>query len=154
NLQHQLDGELDRLYPDPVRKSLKAVIRKGRENYLCLLNLEEAVRGLATRPGDAVALGLMARWALASRDGDLQGGDFPGWLADLIGRGRSIGLADRRGECVYSACPHYHKCFIERSVRRARRADIVVANHALVMIQAARADPEEAQLPTRLVFDE
>jgi ATP-dependent DNA helicase DinG len=154
NLQHQLDGELDRLYPDPVRKSLKAVIRKGRENYLCLLNFEEAVRALPTRPGDAVALGLMARWVVASRGGDLNGGDFPGWLPDLIGRGRSIGLADRRGECVYSACPHYHKCFIERSVRRARRADIVIANHALVMIQAARSGPDDPSLPTRLVFDE
>jgi ATP-dependent DNA helicase DinG len=34
NLQHQIDGELDRLYPDPVVKALKAVVRKGRENYL------------------------------------------------------------------------------------------------------------------------
>ena len=120
NLQHQIDGELDRLYPDPTLKALKAVVRKGRENYLCLLNLEEAARAVLMRPQDAVALGLMARWAQASRDGDMTGGDFQGWLPDLIGRGRSIGLADRRGECVYSACPHYHKCFIERSIRRAR----------------------------------
>ncbi|MFO1060889.1 MAG: ATP-dependent DNA helicase [Dongiaceae bacterium] len=154
NLQRQLDAELSRLYPDPVRKSLRAVIRKGRENYLCLLNLEDAVRAMPTRPQDATALGLMARWVLASRDGDLQGGDFPGWLPDLVGRGRTIGLTDRRGECVWSACPHFHKCFIEKSQRRARRAEIVVANHALVMIQAARAGEDDAQLPTRLVFDE
>ncbi|WP_119461497.1 ATP-dependent DNA helicase [Rhodospirillaceae bacterium SYSU D60014] len=157
NLQHQIDGELDRLYPDRTVKALKAVVRKGRENYLCLLNLEEAVRALPTRPQDAVALGLMARWAEATRDGDLTGGDFPGWLADLIGRGRSLGLADRRGECIHSACPHYHKCYIERSVRRARRAEIVVANHALVMIQAALADTDETdegRLPSRYVFDE
>ena len=137
NLQHQIDGELDRLYPDPVRKSLKAVVRKGRENYLCLLNLEEAVNALPGMPQYGVALGLMARWAEATRDGDVQGGDFPAWLADLLGRGRTVGLADRRGECIYSACPHYSKCYIEKSIRRARRAEIVVANHALVMIQAA-----------------
>ncbi|WP_151119643.1 ATP-dependent DNA helicase [Hypericibacter adhaerens] len=153
NLQHQIDGELDRLYPDPAEKALKVVVRKGRENYLCLLNLEEAVRGLPTRPQDIVSLGLMARFAEATRDGDLVGGDFPGWLSDLIGRGRSLGLADRRGECVYSACPHYHRCYIERSIRRARRADIVIANHALVMIQAA-IGPEERSLPLRYVFDE
>ncbi|MSP89489.1 MAG: ATP-dependent DNA helicase [Alphaproteobacteria bacterium] len=157
NLQHQIDGELDRLYPDPVDKALKVVLRKGRENYLCLLNLEEAVGALPTRPRDAVALGLMARWAAATRDGDMVGGDLPGWLPDLIGRRRSLGLADRRGECVYSACTHYDKCFIERSQRRARRADIVVANHALVMIQAALqgGDDGAAQgLPQRYVFDE
>ena len=50
NLQHQIDGELDRLYPEPATKARRVVIRKGRENYLCLLNLEEAVRGLAARP--------------------------------------------------------------------------------------------------------
>ena len=158
NLQHQIDGELDRLYPDPVAKTLKVVVRKGRENYLCLLNLEDAARAVLMRPQDAVALGLMARWAQATRDGDMTGGDFPGWLPDLIGRSRSIGLADRRGECVYSACTHYHKCFIERSIRRARRAEIVIANHALVMIQAALGgtldESGNAATPTRYVFDE
>ena len=154
NLQHQIDGELDRLYPTLTRKIEKTVIRKGRENYLCLLNYEEAARGLATRPADAVALGLVARWASATRDGDIAGGDFPGWLVDLIGRNRSVGLADRRGECIYSACEHYRKCFIERSIRRGRRASIVIANHALTMIQAARASEGESDLPSRYIFDE
>jgi len=160
NLQRQLDGELDRLYPDPATKARKVVIRKGRENYLCLLNLEEAVLRVIPRggegaaPGQAMAIGLMARWALYSRDGDMVGGDLPGWLADLLGRARTLGLADRRGECIYSACPHFRKCFIERAVRRARRADIVVANHALVMMQAAFGGLDDAVLPTRYVFDE
>ncbi|WP_142849984.1 ATP-dependent DNA helicase [Telmatospirillum sp. J64-1] len=152
NLQRQLDAELDRLFPDAAEKARKVVIRKGRENYLCLLNYEEAV--MRNRGQDAVALGLMARWTLATRDGDLTGGDLPGWLPDLLGRARSLGLADRRGECIYSACPHYTKCFIERAVRRARRAEIVVANHALVMVQAALGGLDDATTPTRYVFDE
>jgi ATP-dependent DNA helicase DinG len=154
NLQHQLDSELDKLYPDPTAKVLKSVLRKGRENYLCLLNFEEAVQGLGVRKGDAVALGLMARWAAATRDGDLSGGDFPGWLPELIGRGRTQGLADRRGECIYAACQHFNRCYIERGIRRARRAEIVVANHALVMVQAALGDGDGGALPSRLVFDE
>ncbi len=152
NLQQQIDRELDRLYPSRSVKALRAVVRKGRENYLCLLNFEEAVRELIGRREDAIALGLMARWLGATRDGDMVGGDFPGWLVDLTGRGRTLGLSDRRGECVYSACPHYRKCFIEKSQRRARRAHIVIANHALVLIQAALG--EERSQPTRLVFDE
>jgi ATP-dependent DNA helicase DinG len=153
NLQHQIDGELDRLFPQRAEKARHVVVRKGRENYLCLLNYEEAVRGMAARPGTAIALGLLARWAMATRDGDMVGGDFPGWLADLTGRGRTLGLADRRGECIYAACPHYKKCYIEKSVRRARRARLVVANHALVMVQAALG-AEEGALPQRYVFDE
>lgn len=159
NLQHQIDRELDRLYDDSDLKTRRVVIRKGRENYLCLLNFEEAVTATASRPQDLPALGLMARWAAASRDGDMVGGDFPAWLADLVGRARTRGLADRRGECIYSACPHYHRCFIEKSVRRARRAHIVIANHALVMVQAALANGglgglEDSYAPTRYVFDE
>jgi len=154
NLQHQIDAELDRLYPDPAAKRRHVVLRKGRENYLCLLNLEEAGRGLAARTGTATALGLMTRWAEATRDGDMTGGDFPAWLADILGRGRTLGLADRRGECIYSACPHYRRCFIEKTVRRARRADIVIANHALVMVQAALHGLDDSFLPTRYVFDE
>ncbi len=154
NLQHQIDGELDRLYPEPVEKSEHVVIRKGRENYLCLLNFEEAVRGLTARPADAVGVGLMARWAAHSRDGDMVGGDFPGWLPELVGRNRTLGLTDRRGECIYSACTHYRKCYIERGIRRARHARTVVANHALVMVQAARGAAEEGLLPSHLVFDE
>ena len=154
NLQHQITGELDRLYPDTAEKNRRVVLRKGRENYLCLLNFEESVAALPMRPYDAAALGLMARWIAATRDGDMVGGDFPGWLPDVIGRARSLGLADRRGECIHSACLHCHRCFIEKSVRRARRARIVVANHALVMVQAALGGLDDGALPTRYVFDE
>ena len=154
NLQHQIDQELDRAYPEAGEKRRKVVVRKGRENYFCLLNYEEAVRALNVRSQDAAAVGLIARWAARTRSGEMIGGDFPGWLGDLIGRGRSRDLADQRGECIHSACSHYQKCFIERSIRRARRAEIVVANHALVMVQAAMGGGDERYLPTRYVFDE
>jgi ATP-dependent DNA helicase DinG len=159
NLQRQLDGELDRLYPDPAEKAIRAVVRKGRENYLCLLNLEESIgQGSANQKSgsqnsDLITLGLVARWVHASRDGDMIGGDFPAWLSDLMGRRRTIDLTDTRGECVYSACSHYGKCFIEKSVRRARRARLVIANHALVMIQSILG-ADDPYRPTRYVFDE
>jgi len=154
NLQRQIDAELDRLYPDPSAKARRVVLRKGRENYLCLLNMEEAVGTLPTRPAGAVALGLVARWARRTRAGDIAGGDFPTWLADLVGWRDTLGLTDRRGECIYSGCSHFGKCFIERTVRQARRADMVVANHALVMAQAALGGLDDGTVPTRLVFDE
>ena len=154
NLQHQIDQELDRLYPDPALKARRVVVRKGRENYLCLLNMEEALRGVAVDRNDAISLGLMARWAARTRDGDLTGGDFPSWLVDLLGARRTLDLSDHHGECIYSACSHYQKCYIERGVRRARRADLVIANHALVMVQAVRGALDSNARPTRLVFDE
>lgn len=155
NLQRQIGQELDRLYPDADLKASRVAIRKGRENYLCLLNFEELAAGvvLAKQPATAIAAGLMARWAAATNDGDLAGGDFPGWLPGLVGQANTTGLSDRRGECIYSACDHYHRCFIERSVRRARHANLVVANHALVMIQTADSNPD-SDLPRHYIFDE
>ncbi len=153
-LQHQIATELTRLYPDAAQRKRKIVIRKGRENYLCLLNLEEALNRMPGMPQSAIALGLMARWASASEDGDLTGAGFPAWLSDLVGRRFTLGLADRRGECIHSACSHYSKCFVEKSIRRARQADIVIANHALVMVQAVMQAHTEQAMPTRYIFDE
>lgn len=156
NLQQQIDGELDRLFPQAVEKRRKVVIRKGRENYLCLLNYAERLPAVSgAQAGEAaIPLGLVARWALKTRDGDIAGGDFPGWLVELIGRGRAAALVDRRGECIHSACDFWRHCFIEKSVRRARSAELVVANHALVMVQSALGGGEEGALPLRYVFDE
>jgi ATP-dependent DNA helicase DinG len=81
------------------------------------------------------------------------GGDLPGWLPTLFRRNGSTALTDRRGECVYAGCPHYRKCFIEKAARACVDADIVIANHALVMVNAARGR-EEQNRPTRYVFDE
>ena len=151
-LQRQLAHETRRVYPDDAERRARVVTRKGRENYLCLLNLEDALQGgFAGRA--AVLAQLVARWAAYSADGDMVGGDLPGWLPTLFRRNGSTALTDRRGECVYAGCPHYRKCFIERAARASAEADIVIANHALVMVNAARGR-ELATRPTRYVFDE
>ncbi len=151
-LQRQLGHESHRLYPDEETRRAKVVTRKGRENYLCLLNLEDALQG-GFQGRAAVLAQLVARWAAYSADGDMVGGDLPGWLPTLFRRNASPALTDRRGECVYAGCPHYRRCFIERTARASAEADIVVANHALVMVNAARGR-ELATRPTRYVFDE
>lgn len=153
NLQRQVDQELEALFPNPEERHRRVVVRKGRENYVCLLNFEQFVKGGAFDTRRSIMAGLLARWVQHTRDGDMVGGDLPGWLAAHIDPGPDATLTDRRGECIYSACAHYRKCFIERAVRRSRRADFVVANHALVMVHAAmNMDP--LTQPLRYIFDE
>ena len=151
-LQRQLAAETVRLFPDPDVRRAKVVTRKGRENYLCLLNLEDALQG-GFQGRAAVLAQLVARWGAYTADGDMVGGDLPGWLPALFRRNAPAALTDRRGECVYAGCPHYRTCFIERAARASAAADIVIANHALVMVNAARGR-ETATRPTRYVFDE
>src|SRR5690348_8514494 len=149
-LQRQLDAEGVKLIADAGERARRIVVRKGRENYLCLLNLEDALQG-AFAGRAAILAQLVGRWAAYSKDGDMIGGDLPGWLPSLFRRAGATALTDRRGECVYAGCPHYRRCFIERAERASREADIVIANHALVMVNAARAR-EDA--PGRILFDE
>jgi len=152
-LQRQLRRESRRAWPGQRGNgSQPVVVRKGRENYLCLLNLEDALQGgFAGRA--AIMAQLVARWAAYSQDGDMIGGDLPGWLGTLFRQRGIKALTDQRGECVYAGCPHYRKCFIEQASRASAQADLVIANHALVMVNAARGR-DHAQRPTRLVFDE
>ncbi len=151
-LQRQLVREARRIYPHAETFRQKVVVRKGRENYLCLLNLEDALQGgFAGRA--AILAHLVARWAGYSSDGDMIGGDLPGWLPTLFRRNGSTALTDRRGECIYAGCPHYRKCFIERAARSSLAADIVIANHALMMVNAARGR-DEGSRASRIIFDE
>lgn len=152
-LQRQLRQESRRAWPERrADGSQPVVVRKGRENYLCLLNLEDALQGgFAGRA--AILAQLVARWAAYTQDGDMIGGDLPGWLGTLFRQRGITALTDRRGECVYAACPHFRKCFIERAGRASAKADLVIANHALVMFNAARGRDHAAR-PTRIIFDE
>jgi ATP-dependent DNA helicase DinG len=159
NLQRQIVAECARLYPDPTEREDKVVARKGRENYLCLLNFEEAVKRQALAPNiRTIALALISRWIAATRDGDISGSGFPAFLAAYLPLRE---ITDRRGECIYAACPHYSRCFIEKIVRRAKNAEIVVANHALVIANAAQdwlgtdeTTDTSGERRTRYVFDE
>jgi ATP-dependent DNA helicase DinG len=167
-LQRQIERESHAIYPDPKVRAKKAVVRKGRENYLCLLNFQDQANTAQLGGADLIGLALTARWVRATRDGDMTGGDFPAWLPTLfavppVGQASAANLVDRRGECIHAGCAHYRTCFVEKAVRGSRRADIVIANHALVLTQAAfdgaraargsKADGETTQLK-RIVFDE
>lgn len=167
-LQRQIERESHAIFPDPKVRAKKAVVRKGRENYLCLLNFQDIANTAQLGGADLVGVGLTARWARATRDGDMTGGDFPAWLPSLFSvppaaQASAANLVDRRGECIHTGCQHYRTCFVEKAIRGSRKADLVIANHALVLTQAAfdgaraargsKADGETTQLK-RIVFDE
>lgn len=167
-LQRQIDRESKALYPDEATRRKKCVVRKGRENYLCLLNYQELSQSSGLSGLDAIGVALCARWILKTRDGDMTGGDYPAWLPTLFSvpaqaQASPANLVDRRGECIHAGCPHYRVCFVEKAIRASKRADLVIANHALVMTQAAfdgartakgqKPDAESTSL-SRIVFDE
>jgi ATP-dependent DNA helicase DinG len=167
-LQRQIERESHAVFPDAAERAVKAVVRKGRENYVCFLNYQDQLNASRLGENDFIGLALTGRWIAASRDGDMTGGDFPAWLPTLFNvspsaQANAANLVDRRGECIHGGCPHYRTCFIEKAVRGSRQADLVIANHALVLTQAALdgarsargqgSDTETSRL-RRIVFDE
>jgi len=131
--------------------ALRAVLLKGRANYLCLrhfgLMLDQGMLDL-DRPGLRQFARVIA-WAAQTADGDLDsllgGCGVDGAFVATLG---SLGE-----ECAGRACRHFRRCFVRRVRDRAQRAHIVVANHALVFIDAGEtggALPPHAQV----IFDE
>jgi hypothetical protein len=108
-LQRQIERESRALWPDPEVRARKAVVRKGRENYLCLLNMQEMVNTAMLGRATWSAWPWPRAGPAATRDGDMTGGDFPAWLPTLFAvapanQGSAANLVDRRGECVHAGC--------------------------------------------------
>ena len=108
---------------------LPVALLKGRENYLCLRRLEE-LRG---RLG-AEELSPLFSWASHTDTGDL---DEVLQLApgarEFLSQVRDVPL-----RCGRAACPYWRGCPSRLARDRARKAALVVVNHALLGADLAR----------------
>ncbi|MEM7072046.1 MAG: ATP-dependent DNA helicase [Pseudomonadota bacterium] len=154
-LQHQIMDELGTVFPDKADFDAAITMRKGRENYLCLLNLEEAIAESAQAPRRLIALVLMVQWLATVPSGDLTSNRLPAWMPELLGRDLLFSLADAPGECIHNLCPHWRRCLIEVNRKQADQTRLVAMNHALLMTQFLQNRAHgRTKLPERLVLDE
>ena len=110
-------------------KNFKVALLKGRGNYLCLRAVDEFFSaGYWTMSGEEQALMPdFIRYLQSSRDGDLDRYEgLPRHLLTCPGE-----------ECGGRRCPFYSKCFIRKARRNAADAHLIVANHALVLVEGA-----------------
>ncbi len=154
HLQDQVADELVSYYKDNDYYKQRVVIRKGRENYLCLLNLEESLVENWVDEFSMMGNILMVWWLIHHIDGDIQGGNMPSWLSEILPNKLLFQLRDKRGECLHSACRHFKKCAIERNIRQSDNADIVITNHSLMLLLAEKLNLQGEPLPKRIIFDE
>lgn len=118
----------DMALPEP-----RITVVKGRKNYLCLLRFERFRQQLQL-PGMAEEeLGeAIETWAQSSASGDRAELDFlpedwAGWHDIDAGSETCIG-----GKCLY-----HDDCFIVRLRERARRSQLIITNHHLLMADAS-----------------
>src|SRR4051812_10135821 len=143
-----------------LRREPQFAMLKGRSNYLCLHRLHEGVpqddeEGLfdpfeAAAPTSRLGQDLlrMRDWADETETGD-RDGLTPGVSDRAWGQ---VSVSSR--ECLGATkCAYGAECFAEAARERAKLADVVVTNHALLAIDAIEGTPV---LPSHevLIIDE
>ena len=130
--------------PDEVRVALL----KGRGNYLCLRSFGELMHDgyYVMNRAEREEFGVLVEWLHAKDcDGDLDAVDVP------LLRGRLVCAGE---DCGGRRCPYCNRCFIRKARERALRAHLIVANHALVLAEAASSGNGILPAYGRLIFDE
>ena len=154
NLQAQLFDKDIPLVRAALGVAFSAALIKGRLNYVCLRKLEaQAVHGgMDLEPAQRRALASVLVWLASTRTGDLAEA-LAG--AEDAGGGLAAALTSTGEECRGAQCAHRRKCFLYRARRKAQSADIVVANHAVVLKEMGAEEGSPVLPPYgQLVFDE
>ena len=128
NLQEQLIHKDIPFLKKVTGIDFKAVLAKGRNNYLCLRRYEMVMRGEkeALLPVPSLTFELeKIESKLNSTNGERSEFNFR-ISSDLWNM-----IHSESGNCLGPKCPFYKKCFYFGARREWETADIIVANHAL-----------------------
>jgi Rad3-related DNA helicase len=154
NLQSQLFGKDIPLIRGMLDIAFTAAMIKGRLNYLCLRKLEDLVQHGAGEldPTQRRALASVVVWAAATRTGDLA--DVMSGLGEAA-TGLGSVLTSTGEECRGQSCTERRQCFLYRARRKAQAADVIVANHAVVLKEMGAEEGSPVLPPyAHIVFDE
>lgn len=127
NLQEQLVGKDLPLLQSVLGEPFRALLLKGRRNYLCPLRLQIAMSGgpeLFTT-SELEELKLIWEWAEKTRDGTLSDLGF-----DPSSRVWSQVCSESHA-CTPKRCAGSGKCFYQEARKRLADAHLVVLNHTL-----------------------
>ncbi len=136
NLQEQLFfKDIPMLYAT-ARKKFKAVLLKGRYNYLCLEKWHTVMMDMNKRlsQDERTRILPLVYWVEQTRTGDIV--ENAGFQLE-----RNIGLWEKLtaepSYCPGKSCKYYDQCFLMKAREQARKADLVVVNHALLFADLA-----------------
>lgn len=131
---------------EDAAKEFKVALLKGRANYLCLRAVADFFgAGYWTMTEEEQAeMPHFIEWLRTTPDGDLD--QYEGLPRHL--------LSCAAEECSVRRCPFYTRCFVYRARKRAAEAHLIIANHALVLVEAMNSGGTILPAYGRLVLDE
>ncbi len=134
SLQEQLIGKDLPFLREHLSIPFKAVLGKGRNNYLCLRRLDMARRRagkIFSSQRDIAQLSRLDEWASSVAGGSRQ--DITFTVSDFIwSRVRA-----EAGSCPGRKCPFFERCCFHAARREMRKADILIVNHAMLFSDLA-----------------
>jgi len=132
NLQKQLIDKDIPVVQRLFKKRTKAVLVKGRGNYVCRIRLGEALDEEGLLAGEDHPLRRIEAWAGTTATGDRADLSFfpdePTWSR----------VCSESDACLGLRCPRREECFVLRARREASDAQVVVANHHILFADLAR----------------
>lgn len=155
NLQQQLSEKDIPLAEKIIGKKIKAVLVKGRQNYVCLRRLNDAVNDRELFSDDLEILEKIDSWAKESSNGSRSDLSFnpPENVWQRVN--------SEADACMGMRCPNREKCFVMKVRKEAADANILVVNHHMLFADiesrmAGAGYEDVAVLPPykRVVFDE
>ncbi|BCA81067.1 helicase C-terminal domain-containing protein [Desulfuromonas sp. AOP6] len=156
NLQEQLIRKDIPFLQRVSNLEFRAVLVKGRANYLCLRRSEN----IRQEPGlfeDELAgeLTSILEWAGRTSDGSKE--ELPFIPREQVWEEVRCEI----DQCSRVRCAHYNRCFFHKARRQAAQADVLVVNHALLLSDLALRQQTDnytaaAVLPPfdRIILDE
>ena len=153
-LQEQLYGKDLPFLIQSLAPGLEVALLKGRENYLCFRRWQSLIGELTESLEQDFLLPLLAplvRWMAETKTGDIE--ENSAFQSDPEARSFWPRLCDSPHHCTGVFCPFIEDCFSVLARRRARRADLVVVNHSLLLADLA-VDGVVLGKYTHLVVDE
>jgi len=130
-LQQQLFEKDIPLVASAAGKDLKAVIMKGRGNYLCMRRLDDIFKEPPLFDFNYDELKLIAQWSKNTKSGGRSEMSFN--PSETVWSS----VCSESDLCLSSYCPWKENCFILNMRKEANNANIIVVNHHLLFADLA-----------------
>ncbi len=132
-LQRQVIKEIEVIFNTQNLKQTYT-LAKGSNNYICLLNYETLLNDLLLFPKSSIFLGILAKWLLKNKQGDLIGGDLSSLFFYIFNDNYVNFVINKKEECIHSKCKYFKKCFVMKSKLKAKTSNLVVSNHSYSLL--------------------
>jgi len=147
NLQEQLIRKDIPIVKKLLGRDFKAVLFKGRANFVCPKRLEMAMRqsGDLFKSSETTELAAIYEWSQKTEDGSLADLNFtpqPGVWSQICSEPHV---------CTAKGCGP-SRCFYQKLRREVLAADVVVVNHMLLFTLLASQDDFEGETDSGLLF--